>query len=155
MKARKGISKQTAFLAAFRITASITAAAAACKIERQLHYRWLAEPEYVTAFAQAKEEAAQTLEDEAVRRAKEGVEEPVIWKGEFCYERDSRGRRRLKKPLFVRKHSDALMIFLLKGFRPDKYRESFKAELSGPNGGPVEIVERLNAARKRMGAAGE
>jgi hypothetical protein len=145
---RDTIPKRDAFLAAFKLTASITKAAAAAKCERGLHYRWLEEPEYAAAFEAAKEEAAQSLEDEAVRRAHEGVSEPVIWQGQFTYETDSRGRRRLKKPLAVQKYSDTLLIFLLKGMRPEKYRESFKAEISGPGGGPIllknEALKNLN-----------
>jgi hypothetical protein len=84
-----------------------------------------------------------------VRRAHIGVEEPLVYQGEFTYERDAKGRRKLKKPLFIRKYSDALMMFLLKGFKPEKYRERGSVELTGAGGGPIEIVERLNAARKR------
>lgn len=146
---RDTIPKRDAFLAAFKLTASITKAAAAAKCERGLHYRWLDDAEYREAFEAAKEEAAQSLEDEAVRRAYEGVLEPLVYQGEFTYERDAKGRRKLKKPLGIRKYSDALMMFLLKGFKPDKYRERGSVELTGANGGPIEIVERLNAARKR------
>lgn len=38
------------------------------------------------------------------------------------------------------KVSDTLLIFLLKGRRPDKYRETIRQEHTGPGGGPVEIV---------------
>lgn len=146
---RTAIPKHDAFLAAFKLTASITKAAAAAKCERGLHYRWLADDaEYAAKFEAAKEEAAQSLEDEAVRRAYEGVLEPLVYQGEFTYERDAKGRRKVKKPLGIRKYSDALLIFLLKGLRPEKYRESFKAEISGPGGGPIllknEALKSLN-----------
>ena len=50
------------------------------------------------------------LEREARRRAVEGVEEPVgFYKGE--------------PSAYVRKYSDTLLIFLMKGARPDKYRD--------------------------------
>ena len=35
--------------------------------------------------------------------------------------------------------SDTLMIFLLKAHRPDKYREKVHAEITGKDGGPVEL----------------
>lgn len=37
--------------------------------------------------------------------------------------------------------SDLLTIFLLKSHRPEVYRESVKQEISGPNGGPIEMRE--------------
>ena len=50
------------------------------------------------------------LEAEAHRRAVEGVEEPVGW-----YKGVAGGT--------VRRYSDALLIFTLKGLLPDRYRE--------------------------------
>ena len=51
--------------------------------------------------------AADILEDEVDRRAVEGVEKPVGWhKG--------------KPGGYVREYSDTLLIFLLKGDRPEK-----------------------------------
>jgi hypothetical protein len=157
------VSKQSAFLAAFRVTASITAAAEAVGIERQMHYRWLKEdPEYSPAFEAARDDAAQTLEDEAVRRAYHGVFEPTVYQGEFVYPRiekevvDQETGEVTKlvvnaeTPYGMRKYSDSLLMFLLKGARPDKYRETWKGELTGPGGGPLEIVQRLEAARKRL-----
>ncbi len=38
------------------------------------------------------------------------------------------------------KESDTLMIFLLKGRRPEKYRERVDTQLSGPDGGPLRIA---------------
>jgi hypothetical protein len=127
--------KQRAFLAAFRLTASLTKAAEAAKCPRTLHYRWLDDATYMDAFETAKEEAGQSLEDEAIRRAHEGVLVPVFYKG--------------KATGVQREFSDAVLMFLLKGFKPDKYRERGSVELTGAGGGPIEIVERLNAARKR------
>lgn len=49
------------------------------------------------------------LEDEAHRRAFDGVDEPVFYKGEDCGA--------------VKKYSDTLAIFLLKAHAPEKYRE--------------------------------
>jgi hypothetical protein len=49
--------------------------------------------------------------------------------------------------------SDTLLIFLLKAHRPEKYRETTKHEISGPNGGPIEVSdakERLAARLSRL-----
>ncbi|MGZ3184380.1 MAG: hypothetical protein ACXU8N_18240 [Telluria sp.] len=92
------------------------------------------------------------LEDEAHRRAFDGVAEPVVHKGEFSYEweaaRDEMGdviRDDLGAPKMVpvldadgkprvktiQRYSDTLAIFLLKAHDPEKYRENSKVELAG------------------------
>lgn len=152
---KRGIPKQAAFLAAFIATASVTKAAKAARIDRALHYRWLDEdPDYPAKFKTAAEQAADVLESEAVRRAHEGVDEPLVYQGRFTYKQRPLknsdgdpvlgvdGKPRMEdygKPLAVRKYSDGLLQFLLKGFRPDKYRERVSAELAGPGGGPIPI----------------
>lgn len=40
----------------------------------------------------------------------------------------------------ARDYSDLLLIFLLKAHKPEKYRETRRYEVSGPNGGPVELA---------------
>jgi hypothetical protein len=40
-----------------------------------------------------------------------------------------------------RKQSDLLLIFLLRGLKPEKYRERFHQEITGPEGGPIRITE--------------
>jgi hypothetical protein len=127
-------AKARAFLAAYRETASITKAAAAAKIDRTMHYRWLLNASYKKAFEAAQEEAAQTLEDEAIRRATEGTLEPVFYQGDKCGA--------------VRRYSDGLMQFLLRGFRPQKY--AARTEISGPGGGPLEVsLADVMLARRR------
>lgn len=134
--------KQLAFLAAYALTGNISRAAQSAQIDRTNHYDWLGDPAYAQRFEEAKREAAELLEAEARRRAVEGIEEPVIYQGELCPEvatDPETGERRLTgKPLTVRKYSDTLLIFLLKGAMPDKYRENAKVEHSGANGGPVQ-----------------
>ena len=124
-----------AFLAAYRQTASITKAAAAAKVDRGMHYRWLASSEsYKKAFENAQLEAAELLEDEAVRRATEGTLEPVFYQGIKCGA--------------VRRYSDGLMQFLLRGFKPRKYRA--RAEISGPGGGPLQVsLANIMLARRK------
>ena len=106
--------KKRAFLAAFSEVGNITVAAEAADIHRRTHYDWMADDdEYAEAFHDAKEAAADRLEEEARRRAVQGVEEPVGW-----YQGSPGGT--------ITRYSDTLLIFLLKGVRPEKYRETVK-----------------------------
>jgi hypothetical protein len=146
---RRRDAKRTAFLAAFRKTASVRCAAKAARIDRTLHYIWLTEdPEYRQAFEQAREEAAQVLEDEAVRRAYNGTLKPVFYQGE--------------KVDAVIEYSDALLMFLLKGRRPEVFRDRADIEHSGPGGGPIDFravklaeiltLDELKSVRARLTA---
>ena len=60
-------------------------------------------------FRQAEMQAARTLEDEAVRRAHEGLRKPVWYKGKIVgYETE---------------YSDTLLLAVLKANNPDKFRD--------------------------------
>ena len=110
-------AKRAAFLAAYRETGNIKLACEAAQIGRSSHYRWReSDPDYAEEFERAKKDAVDVLEAEARRRAVEGWEEPVGW-----YKGQAGGT--------VRRFSDTLLIFLLKGLRPDVYRE--RVEVSG------------------------
>lgn len=58
----------------------------------------------------ALQAAADRMEQEAVRRATDGVLEPHFYKGRVTG--------------YTRKYSDSLLMFLLRGLRPDRYRET-------------------------------
>lgn len=106
---RRCAFRQAAFLAAFRTTACVSTAAKAAQIGRRRHYHWLKEDaDYRLAFERVKEETIGALEDEAVRRAYEGWLEPVFYQGRQC------GTKR--------RYSDKLLMFLLKAWRPERYR---------------------------------
>ena len=64
-------------------------------------------------FAQARERATQTLEDEAVRRAVDGVWKPVLYRGKQVYIQG--------EPLFEIDYSDQFLIRLLEAYNPEKY----------------------------------
>lgn len=108
--------KQRAFLAAFAQSGIITVAAKTAKVDRKSHLNWLANPEYAKAFESAREEALDLMEWEARKRA-----------------------MRQTKP------SDLMLIFLLKGGRPEKYRDNAAVKITGADGGPVQI--NLNIVR--------
>jgi hypothetical protein len=102
-------------------------------------------------FDEAHEDALDALEEEARRRAVDGVLEPVYQGGE--------------KVGTIRKYSDALLMLLLKGKRPDTFRE--RHEVTGKNGGPLHtqtdvivkakssLLEKLDRLSGRAAAAGD
>ena len=65
--------------------------------------------EFAQLWDEAVEEATDALEREAWRRAVEGWDEPVFYQG--------------KAVGAVRKYSDRMLELLLKGHKPQKYRE--------------------------------
>lgn len=118
-------AKQNAFLKAYSRHGTVTHAARDAGVHVSYHYNWLdVDPEYPAKFKLAHQEAVEALEREARRRAIEGVDEPSGW-----YKGEPGG--------FVKKYSDTLLIFLLKGALPDKYKD--RHEHTGKNGGPIEV----------------
>lgn len=144
--------KLTAFCAALAETCRVDKACKAVGISRVSAYKWReAMPDFKAAWDKAIQVGITALEDEAHRRAFEGVAEPVVHQGNFTplfeEERDANGevvlgddgkpklRPRLDEngePMVasVRKYSDTLAIFLLKAHAPDKYRERSSVDLN-------------------------
>lgn len=118
--------KKAAFLAAFAELGNITGAAAAAAISRTDHYNWLADPEYREAFEWAQKEANDSLRAEARRRAKDGVDEPVFYQGVECGT--------------IRKYSDTLLIFLMKGAMPEEFRERTEQHVTGGTDNRLEVI---------------
>lgn len=119
--------KKRSFLAAYAENGNISQSAAIAGIPRRTHYDWLAaDPSYAAAFEQAGEQAADALEREARRRATEGVrkERLFFYKGAVITDRDGEPIREV-----TTEFSDTLLIFLLKGVRPDKYADRLKLDL--------------------------
>ena len=122
------VDQKKVFLAAFRRIGNITLAAQAANIDRILHYRWMREdPNYPQMFADAQDEAVEVLEAEAVRRGVYGWEEEVTWQGHisYHYQRNPKTGKNEKVPVTVRRYDGALLQFLLRGARPQKYRERY------------------------------
>jgi len=118
--------KKRAYLAALSETGNKSRATEIAGIDRSTPYtkQWLEDSEFQEGVHRAEHMAADLLEEEARRRAVDGVSEPVGW-----YRGTAGGT--------VRRYSDTLLIFLLKGARPDKYRE--RMEHTGPDGGPLGV----------------
>jgi hypothetical protein len=123
----------------------VTHAAAEVGVDRSAHYRWLEDVEYAALFVVAEEQAFDNLEREARRRAVEGTEKPVYQGGELVGT--------------IREYSDTLLIFLMKGARPSKYRErvdvtlDVKREIERLTSDPAEREAAIAEAQRILSAA--
>lgn len=131
--------KRRAFLAALSVTASNVKACLMADIDAKTPYNWLKQKNeaFLAAYEAARQIAGDVLEAEAVRRAHDGVDRPVYQQGRLVG--------------YERVYSDTLLIFLLKGMRPEVYRE--RHELTG-KGGPVafqfaQFIEDAYARRQQ------
>ena len=130
--------KKRAFLTAYGQTGNKSLAAKMAGIVKQTIYtrQWRGDPEFQEALKRARVMAADVLEAEAHRRAVEGWEEPVGW-----YKGQPGG--------VIRRFSDTLLIFTLKGLLPDRYRE--RVDVRGSfahldlNQLPDELLARIAA----------
>jgi hypothetical protein len=121
--------KKRAFLAAFAQIGTVSGAAEASKCNRASHYVWRkTDAEYASAFLEAQDMAADVLEAEAVRRARDGWEERVYENGELVRS--------------TRKFSNTLLMFLLKGMRPEKFRERYSLD-HGISDGMIDAIAGL------------
>ena len=122
--------RQRRFLLCFEACASITQAARWAKVTRQAHYEWMDDPAYVQAFRYAEPRAQRTLEDEAVRRAREGTRRAVRYKGKIVG--------------WEMEFSDVLMNTLLKA--DPKFRE--RVEHTGTI--ELDVAQRIRDRRAKL-----
>lgn len=115
------------------------------------------DPKYAALVQEAFDEGTEYLEDAAVKRAVEGVEEPLYHAGERVLEPIlnadgthalSKDGARRWKPAFKLRYSDSMLAMQLNGRAPEKYRE--RKEIL--HTGTVTVRERLDAGRKRVEA---
>lgn len=125
IRSAETLAKQTLFCEGYTKKGTLTGAAKYAGIAVANHFRWLdVDPDYPKRFEVAKLTAQELLVEEGRRRALEGVEEPTGW-----YKGEPGG--------FVKRYSDSLLIFLIKGAFPDIYKD--RHEHTGKNGGPIEV----------------
>jgi hypothetical protein len=94
---------------------SVTGSAIAAGLARASVYEWRDDdPEFAEEWDDAVEQGTDLLEDEVRRRSTQGVDEPVFYKGVIVGH--------------VRKYSDQMAMFLLKGRRAEIFRDVAKPE---------------------------
>lgn len=156
---RQFIAALPTFVAELAACGNVSAAARIACIDRPWIYKHAArDKEFAEVFAEAQHLGNLALEDEARRRGHHGWREPVIHQGRPQYDIDPDTGE--KVPITVRKHSDTLLIFLLKGAFPDKYKD--RAQIEGTGGGGIGSsgldlsrlsVEELEALRTLLSKA--
>jgi len=71
--------RQLAAIDGFSKTGQLVRTLTELKIDRRTHYRWLRQdPRYAARFEKAREAVADSIEDELIRRARDGWQEPVF-----------------------------------------------------------------------------
>ncbi len=116
---RKPLRWEAAFLAALSITGNVSKACEAAGVKsRKTAYRArLNHPDFASLWDDAYEQAIDRLEEEARRRAHDGLIRYKFDKGVPVRHPVT------QEPYYELEYSDTLLIFLLKGGRPEKYRE--------------------------------
>lgn len=130
-----------AFLSTLAETGNVRLACEMVDIDRRTAYDLRKRDDtFVTDWESALEEAADTLEKEARRRAHDGVQRlkfdrgkpimvPVIGDDGLVI-KDENGNAEMI-PYIEHEYSDTLLIFLLKAANPEKYRERTDVRHSG------------------------
>lgn len=132
-----GVSKKRQFLEALAINGNVTKSCEIIGWTRVMPYWWRKrDPEFAQAFDMARAISNQMLVDEAMRRAREGVERIRF---------DKRGDP-LKDPrtgdhYVEHQYSDTLLIFLLKTLMPEQFGDRLTHQ--GPGGGPIAVEGKV------------
>jgi len=110
-------ARQRKFLDVLSETGSAAKGALAVKISRNtLYIHRKKNKKFAEAWEEAEQRGVDALVEEARRRAYDGVNEPVFYKGEEVG--------------LICKYSDTLLMFLIKAKRPE-YRENYQMNLTG------------------------
>jgi hypothetical protein len=117
--ARDREQKKVKFLEHYANSCNVTVSARYINVTRSTVYQWIDDdPEFAKSVENAREEGLDLIEAEVKRRAYDGEEVQY-------YNKDG------SPGAIVRKYSDLLAMFFLKGHRPEKYREIREDRVSG------------------------
>lgn len=135
--AKESRALKVAFLAVLAVGGSPTKACMTIGIDRRTAYNWKSKDEdFSEAWDSAREQGYDLLEDEARRRAVDGVKKAVYFQG---------------VPIdTVIEYSDSLLSMMLKGYRSNVFRD--KVEHTGAEGGAIQhevTVKFVRAGEKK------
>jgi len=126
--------KKREFLKLLSETGNISLCAKLCNISHTtLYLQKNQNPDFNKSWEESIQFSSDQLESEARRRAYKGFLEPIWYEGQ--------------KVGIKRKFSDTLLIFLLKGLKPNKFRERTQTELIGKDG---EDLNLLSLAKSKL-----
>jgi len=132
------LEKQLIFLDELKKTCNVAGSARVIDVGvNTIYSRKKRDPDFAKLMEEAMEEAVLNLEGEAYRRAKEGVRKPVYYKGAVVGHQQE--------------YSDTLMVTLLKGNLPEKYATNHNIELTGKEGGAIEINQTKSKLLDMLG----
>ena len=117
------IEKKARFVELLSELGNMTKAAEMVGISRAgLYKAQKRDKKFAAEWAEARLQAADSLEDEAWRRGKEGIDKELTFQGQRTGD-------------IVKEYSDTLLIFLLKGNKPEKFkdRQSHDVDLKTEN----------------------
>jgi hypothetical protein len=116
-------ARRESFLRVLADTGNVTAAVAAAGTSRTRVYELRkTDTAFAAAWDEAEDIATDRLEDEARRRAVEGVAEPLVSAGKLVRGDDG-------QPITVRRYSDNLLLALIKARRPPRRERSVPFQL--------------------------
>ncbi len=164
--------KEAWFLEALAEDGNVSRAATAAGFDRKTAYRRRGtDPKFAEAWDNALAIAADRLEAEALRRAVQGVTKPLYYQGQPVYlyrtvvdennqpvlGEDGRELREVVRdaegqPVQAVEYiySDSLLTTMLRGAKPEKYRDNKSTvEVSGPGGGAIELTAVSETERAR------
>lgn len=119
---------------AYETTGLVQAAADAFGGSRTTIAKWRRDnPDFAIAWQNARDTIADINEDELHRRAVTGIDEPVFYKGEHIAN--------------IKRYSDSLLMFALKGLRPTRYRDTTRMEMADGSAPPEDMDDTQAAAR--------
>jgi|APSaa5957512535_1039671.scaffolds.fasta_scaffold00673_20 hypothetical protein len=133
---RRSPARDGKFFGTLEETADVSASARSAGYPRRSVYEWRdKDPAFKAKWDSAWELGVDAMEEEARRRGMVGDDQPVYQGGKLV------GK--------TRKYSDTLLMFMLKGRRPDRFRDNSSLEVAAPGGGPVAFNVTLVAAPGR------
>lgn len=139
--------KEEKFLETLLTTGNVSKACKIVSIGRRTAYEWREQDEeFAKLWDDAIEVGYDLLEEEARRRAHDGLVKKKFNKDGTAVIDPETGQQ-----YYERQYSDTLLMFLLKGGRPEKYRERTQMEVTGKDGAPLlgplaEAVEKARAS---------